>query len=404
MSKKENQKKNDWDRRGLPGWTYHSEALFNLESEELFRRRWQFVCHANELKEIGSFKTIDRVNERGFVIRDHNDEIRAFHNLCMHRGSRVIGEPEGTCKRAIFCPYHGWSYNFDGTVRGIPNRDTFGDIDFSQMGLKPLNMEIWHGLIFVRFKGSEQKSVSEILARFHDETSLYKMDEMVPVEGSEWSDVLDANWKSVRDVDNEGYHVPQAHPALFDLYGQNYEDEPFVEGTSRSIGTFNVKPSKKWSVRSYRKILEKNNWLNLPKLQSCSWVYMGMFPNFVLGLYPDCVIYYYEYPMSANKTIQQGGVLRHKKETRENRLARYLSGRIDRDTAKEDQMLVVWSSEAVKSSAFSGICLSDLESGVKTYHDHLRELLPVVTMQEEPKEKSLSQVNNNLLKQEFMSV
>ena len=67
-------------------------------------------------------------------------------------------------------------------------------------------------------------------------------------------------------------------------------------------------------------------------------------------------------------------------------------------------MLVVWSSEAVKSSAFSGICLSDLESGVKTYHDHLRELLPVVTMQEEPKEKSLSQVNNNLLKQEFMSV
>ena len=131
---------------------------------------------------------------------------------------------------------------------------------------------------------------------------------------------------------------------------------------------------------------------------------MGMFPNFVLGLYPDCVIYYYEYPMSANKTIQQGGVLRHKKETRENRLARYLSGRIDRDTAKEDQMLVVWSSEAVKSSAFSGICLSDLESGVKTYHDHLRELLPVVTMQEEPKEKSLSQVNNNLLKQEFMSV
>ena len=66
---KENQKKNDWDRRGLPGWTYHSEALFNLESEELFRRRWQFVCHANELRKIGSFKTIDRVNERGFVIK-----------------------------------------------------------------------------------------------------------------------------------------------------------------------------------------------------------------------------------------------------------------------------------------------------------------------------------------------
>ena len=392
-------KKDDWNRRGLPGWTYKSDALFDLEAEELFRRHWQFVCHVNALEEVGSFKTIDRVNERGFVIRDKNHDIKAFHNLCRHRGSRVLGEAEGICKRAIFCPYHGWSYNFDGTVRGIPNKDSFGDTDFSTMGLRPLDMEIWHGLIFVRFKTSNQKNVSEILKRFNSETCLYRLDEMIPVEGSEWTDFLDANWKSVRDVDNEGYHVPQAHPALFDLYGQNYQDEPFNSGTSRSIGTFNLIPSKKWSVKNYRKIVEQNNWLKLPELQSSSWVYLGMFPNFVLGFYPDCVIYYYEYPLSATKTIQKGGVLRHRQETREQKIARYLSGRIDRDTAKEDQMLVVWSSEAVKSSAFSEIHLSDLEYGVKSYHDHLRKLLPVVTIPEEPSDKSLSHLNSSLLGQ-----
>ncbi len=392
-------KKDDWNRRGLPGWTYKSDALFDLEAEELFRRHWQFVCHVNALEEVGSFKTIDRVNERGFVIRDKNHDIKAFHNLCRHRGSRVLGEAEGICKRAIFCPYHGWSYNFDGTVRGIPNKDSFGDTDFSTMGLRPLDMEIWHGLIFVRFKTSNQKKVSEILSRFNSETCLYRLDEMIPVEGSEWTDFLDANWKSVRDVDNEGYHVPQAHPALFDLYGQNYQDEPFNSGTSRSIGTFNLIPSKKWSVKNYRKIVEQNNWLKLPELQSSSWVYLGMFPNFVLGFYPDCVIYYYEYPLSATKTIQKGGVLRHRQETREQKIARYLSGRIDRDTAKEDQMLVVWSSEAVKSSAFSEIHLSDLEYGVKSYHDHLRKLLPVVTIPEEPSDKSLSHLNSSLLGQ-----
>tara|TARA_B100000029_G_scaffold501803_1_gene575960 strand:+ start:49 stop:1260 length:1212 start_codon:yes stop_codon:yes gene_type:complete len=392
-------KKDDWNRRGLPGWTYKSDALFDLEAEELFRRHWQFVCHVNALEEVGSFKTIDRVNERGFVIRDKNHDIKAFHNLCRHRGSRVLGEAEGICKRAIFCPYHGWSYNFDGTVRGIPNKDSFGDTDFSTMGLRPLDMEIWHGLIFVRFKTSNQKKVSEILKRFNSETCLYRLDEMIPVEGSEWTDFLDANWKSVRDVDNEGYHVPQAHPALFDLYGQNYQDEPFNSGTSRSIGTFNLIPSKKWSVKNYRKIVEQNNWLKLPELQSSSWVYLGMFPNFVLGFYPDCVIYYYEYPLSATKTIQKGGVLRHRQETREQKIARYLSGRIDRDTAKEDQMLVVWSSEAVKSSAFSEIHLSDLEYGVKSYHDHLRKLLPVVTIPEEPSDKSLSHLNSSLLGQ-----
>ena len=397
MSDEVKLRKSDLNRNGLPGWTYHSDALFDLEAEKIFRQHWQFVCHINEVREVGSFKTIDRVGERGFVIRSQNGDIRAFHNLCMHRGSRVIGESKGICKRAIFCPFHGWSYNFDGSVRGIPNRDTFGDTDFSKMGLKPLEMELWHGLIFVRFKTGEQKPIANILSRFDQEISYYKIDEMEPVEGSEWSDLIDANWKSVRDVDNEGYHVPQAHPALFDLYGQNYKDEPYIEGTSRSVGTFNSKTSKKWSVKSYLKILENENWLNLPQLQKNSWVYLGMFPNFVLGLYPDCVIYYYEYPLSAKKTIQQGGVLRHKSETRKNRVARYLSGRIDRDTAKEDQMLVVWSSEAVKSSAFSGIYLSDLEYGVKTYHDHLRELLPILNIKNEPTEKSFSNLNIKLL-------
>ena len=122
-----------------------------------------------------------------------------------------------------------------------------------------------------------------------------------------------------------------------------------------------------------------------------------MFPNFVLGLYPECIIYYYEYPLSSTKTIQTGGVLKHKKESREKKIARYLSGRIDRDTAKEDQMLVEWSTEAVKSSAFNGFLLSDLEYGVKTYHDHLRKLIPVMNFNTEPIDHSLNEFNNKLL-------
>ena len=74
------------------------------------------------------------------------------------------------------------------------------------MGLKPLEIEIWHGLIFVRFKKSTQKSVSEILKRFENEIIYYQMEHMQLVDGSIWTDILDANWKSVRDVDNEGYH------------------------------------------------------------------------------------------------------------------------------------------------------------------------------------------------------
>ena len=70
-------RKNNWDRSGLPGWTYQSDSLFQLESEELFRKHWQFVCHISELNEVGSYKTIDIVNERGFVIKCEKNEIRA---------------------------------------------------------------------------------------------------------------------------------------------------------------------------------------------------------------------------------------------------------------------------------------------------------------------------------------
>ena len=74
-----------------------------------------------------------------------------------------------------------------------------------------------------------------------------------------------------------------------------------------------------------------------------------------------------------------------------------MSGRIDRDTAKEDQMLTVWSCEATKSSAYSGIILSDLEYGVKTYHDHLRTLMPVLKLQKEPIEGKIVSINEKMI-------
>jgi hypothetical protein len=104
-----------------------------------------------------------------------------------------------------------------------------------------------------------------------------------------------------------------------------------------------------------------------------------------------------EIPISATQTIQRGGALRYPNETRDLKIARYLSGRIDRDTAKEDQMLTVWSSEATKSSAYSGIILSDLEYGVKTYHDHLRKIMPVLGLQNAPTAEKMSTVNNEML-------
>ena len=385
----------DWDRSGLPGWAYFSQELFELECETLFKTHWQFVCHVNEAADIGAYVTFDVAGERALVIRGHDGILRAFHNLCRHRGSRIVPEARGVCNKAMVCPYHGWAYNLDGGLRGIANRDSFPPMQAEKWGLKPLEMEIWNGLVFIRFQAGPQPSVAEVLARFDDEIAPYDLADMVPTDSNSMDDLLPVNWKSVRDVDNEGYHVRQAHPGLHQLYGDGYFDEPYVNGTSRSVGTFNEAYGHRWSVRKYREILPEAD--RLPLHQRRQWIYFGLFPNFVLGLYPDSVIYYQEVPQSAEQTVQRGMCYRRAKESREMKAARYLSGRIDRDTAEEDQMLMVWSCEATKSSAYDGVILSDLEYGVKTYHDHLRQLLPVMEQPVPPKPGQMAHVNDTLL-------
>jgi len=385
----------DWDRSGLPGWAYFSQELFDLECETLFKTHWQFVCHVNEAAEIGAYVTFDVAGERALVIRGHDGILRAFHNLCRHRGSRIVPDARGVCNKAMVCPYHGWAYNLDGGLRGIANRDTFPPMQAEKWGLKPLEMEIWNGLVFIRFQTGPQPAVAEILARFDDEIAPYDLANMVPTDSNSMDDLLAVNWKSVRDVDNEGYHVRQAHPGLHQLYGDGYFDEPYANGTSRSVGTFNEAYGHRWSVRKYREILPEAE--NLPLHQRRQWIYFGMFPNFVLGLYPDSVIYYQEVPQSATQTVQRGMCYRRREESREMKAARYLSGRIDRDTAEEDQMLMVWSCEATKSSAYDGVIFSDLEYGVKTYHDHLRRLLPVMGQPAPPEPGQMAQVNDALL-------
>jgi phenylpropionate dioxygenase-like ring-hydroxylating dioxygenase large terminal subunit len=385
----------DWDRSGLPGWAYFSQELFELECETLFKTHWQFVCHVNEAADIGAYVTFDVAGERALVIRGHDGILRAFHNLCRHRGSRIVPDARGVCNKAMVCPYHGWAYNLDGGLRGIANRDTFPPMQAEKWGLKPLEMEIWNGLVFIRFQAGPQPAVAEILARFDDEIAPYDLANMVPTDSNSMDDLLPVNWKSVRDVDNEGYHVRQAHPGLHQLYGNGYFDEPYANGTSRSVGTFNEAYGHRWSVRKYREILPEAD--NLPREQQRQWIYFGMFPNFVLGLYPDSVIYYQEVPQSAEQTVQRGMCYRRRDESRKMKAARYLSGRIDRDTADEDQMLMVWSCEATKSSAYDGVIFSDLEYGVKTYHDHLRQLLPVMAQPVPPESGQMALRNDALL-------
>ena len=92
---------NDWDRRGLPAWTYHSRALFELEREKLFLTHWIIVGHVSDVPDPGDWLSFDMLGERAVVMRGKDGVVRAFHNLCRHRGARVVDGAQGHCRRQV---------------------------------------------------------------------------------------------------------------------------------------------------------------------------------------------------------------------------------------------------------------------------------------------------------------
>jgi phenylpropionate dioxygenase-like ring-hydroxylating dioxygenase large terminal subunit len=385
----------DWDRSGLPAWAYHSPALFELERRRLFLTHWQVAGHVNDIPAPGDWLGFDLLGERAVVMRGQDGVVRAFHNLCRHRGARVVEGAEGQCRGAIVCPFHGWVYNLDGSLRGVAQPSSFGPMDRAKFGLKPVEMQIFHGFVFLRFMAGPQPDVASLLAPYAADFAAYRSAGILPVRVPGWAVDLPVNWKSVRDVDNEGYHVPLAHPGLQELYGRDYQDLYLPGGLHVSVGRFGDRPGRGWSVRHYVKLAPPQDWL--PARLRGAWTYYGLFPNTVFAFTPEGVQFYHDLPLSPRLTRLTGRLYRHPDEDRATRLARYLAMRIDRDTSAEDQQLSIWSNESMLSSAFEGFHLSDIEWGVRRHHDALRALLPVLHLPDAPPEAELARRNEELI-------
>jgi phenylpropionate dioxygenase-like ring-hydroxylating dioxygenase large terminal subunit len=384
-----------WDRRGLPGWTYHSPAVFALEREHIFLTHWQIAGHVSDIPNPGDWLAFDLLGERAVIMRGHDGQVRAFMNLCRHRGARVVDGTQGHCKGAIVCPFHGWVYNLDGTLRGAARPETFGGLDRADFGLKPLECQTFHGFLFLRFAPGPQPDVALWLAPFAADFAAYRAADLAPARSLMPSADLPVNWKSVRDVDNEGYHVAMAHPALQDLYGRSYRDLSLPHGLSHSIGEFGDAPGRRWSVKRYLSLAPTR--ADLPGHLRRAWTYYGLFPNTVLAFTPEAVQFYQDIPLSPGKTRLTGRAYRWPGEDRQQAVARYLAGRIDRDTSAEDRQLSIWSNESMASAAFEGFHLSDLEWGLRQHHDGLRALIPVLRLDEAPPEAEIPARNAEMI-------
>ena len=155
-----------WDRRGLPAWTYRSPALLALERDNLFLTHWQVAGHECDLPSPGDWLSFDMLGERAVVVRSQDGALRAFHNICRHRGSRLVDGAQGQCRGALVCPFHGWVYDLDGRLRGAAQPGTFDALDRDAFGLRPIEMQTFHGFVFLRFRPGPQPAVADLLAPY----------------------------------------------------------------------------------------------------------------------------------------------------------------------------------------------------------------------------------------------
>lgn len=380
----------------LPVWTYTDEEFLELEKQTLFRQHWLLVGHINDMPDARDYLTLDAVDERAIVIRGNDNVIRAFHNVCRHRGAKLLDKPAGQCKHALTCPFHGWTYKLEGDLIGVPAESTFDSLDKTKNGLVPLEMEIWNGFIFVRFESNSDSTTHSVADSMQSVAHLFKpyqIESMHPIHGSRFEQLRPYNWKVIHDIDNEGYHVPIGHPALQQLYGKTYTDTQLGENTL-SYGYINDKPASAWSVRNYQNLLPCYD--HLPDDFQRLWQYSSTFPSMVYGLYPDSVEFYMTIPISINKTLYRGASYALADDRREAIAAQYLNRRINLETEAEDESFVRSMQDGMKSSAFPESNLSSIESGVKAFHHKIQSLLPVAKLKKHPGKGKIEQTNGLL--------
>lgn len=192
----------------MPPAVYTSAAVAEAEMSRIFARDWVCVGRAESLKEAGDYLTYDLAGQPILVIRDRGGAIRAMSNVCLHRMSTLL-EGSGQ-RRLIVCPYHAWTYDLDGRLRGAPYMDRNACFDRADLRLPQIRLEIWLGWILVTLN-PDAAPVAETLADLADAVAPFGMETYTELFRE--THVWDTNWKVLAENFMESYHLPACHAA-----------------------------------------------------------------------------------------------------------------------------------------------------------------------------------------------
>ncbi|MEX0833818.1 MAG: aromatic ring-hydroxylating dioxygenase subunit alpha [Actinomycetota bacterium] len=281
----------------LPGRDYSSREIFELEKEKVFFDYWFCIGRAEEVAEPGSFLVREVADESILVTRTAQGDLRAFYNVCRHRGTRLCDDSGHLKSNVIKCPYHAWTYNLEGRLLGTPNVHEEEGFDKNDYTLWDVNIASWSGYMFVNM-ATDPKPLLQCLDEDEDEPLQYKRYRADELRiGHSISYEVAANWKIIVENYNECLHCPSVHPELVSIVPLYRKG--LVEERPGWFGNSLVEGGTSFTRTGHSK---------LPQLPGLSeedvHTYFGVavFPNLLLNFHSDCVMSYTLYPRGEDST------------------------------------------------------------------------------------------------------
>jgi Rieske 2Fe-2S family protein len=195
----------------LPGRYYTSPEIFAREQERIFGRRWVCVGRGADVAGPGDYVVPRVAGESLIVVRGKDGRVRAFYNVCRHRGTRICAEDRGHVAGGLTCPYHGWSYGLDGKLLGAPLMGEVAWFDRTDYPLHPAGLEEWEGFLFAHLE-PRAPAPTEALRPLDGRFAPWRLPNLVTARRIEYD--VRTNWKLIFQNFSECYHCPPVHPAL----------------------------------------------------------------------------------------------------------------------------------------------------------------------------------------------
>jgi Rieske 2Fe-2S family protein len=197
--------------RLLPARTYHDPAILQWERDHIVRTDWVLVAREEDVAEPTSFIRVDLDGEDIIVVRGRDMAVRAFYNVCQHRGTAV---EERECGKVVRfqCPYHAWIYDLEGTLIRAKHTDDLEDFSFAEYSLRPIHVATWQGFIFLSLSADEPGPIEEHLGDLVDQFARFDFRNLRSAKQIVYD--VNANWKFIAENYSECYHCPGVHPQL----------------------------------------------------------------------------------------------------------------------------------------------------------------------------------------------